>query len=427
MRKFRWVGSRNLDDLPNQMKGLNLSLLNEKIIFGMAVDKTTEPKPSFFILKFIPKGESVPEDIEYDYYDYLIVRKAVSFDFFEKLIEKVKNGKEIGIKPIENHVLKIDDWDGEFVTSNKPWGLIQPEFPTLYYQGRMNNQTSGHVLQDHITGNNNPPYPTADKALTHIFDLRITVSFTQTSFLIIIPDLRARIKRIIVSDKKIKVETENNGFGNDELITQVYISGDGMTKTESFLEIKNGFSELTFEKEPEVILVLLCTKSGEVIDQKEFSMKYLQQDSTVVVETPAYSLHEIIKSGEGKSIEFKSKLDNPEPFVSSVVSFANSEGGRIFVGVDNYGEIVGIKNSENTISKISNWIAQYSDPRIEVNSYFSKELGIIVVEVPIGDKRPYFLKTGGCYIRHGATDRLATRVELENMQTKDSGMSGLHF
>ena len=423
MKKFRWGSSHTLDGLSNQMKEIDLSLLNEKIVFGMAIDKTTEPKPSFFILKFIPKDEPVPDDIEYDYDDFLIVRKAVSFDFFEKLIETVKSGKEIGIKPIESHVLKIDDWDGEFVTSNRPWGLIQPEFPTLYYQGRMNNQTSGHVLQDHLTGNNNPPYPTADKALTHIFDLRITFTFTQTSFLIIIPDLRARIKQIIVSDKKIKVETENNGFDNDELITQIYVSGDGMTKTESFLEIKNGFSELIFEKEPEVILVLLCTKSGEVIDQKEFSMKYLQQDSTVVVETPAYSLLETIKSGEGKNTEFKSKLDNPEPFISSVVSFANSDGGRIFVGVNDDGEIIGLKKPEDVISKISNWISQYCDPRIEVNSYFSNELGIIVAEVPVGDNKPYFLKTGGCFIRHGATDRQATRAELEFMQSKDNSLS----
>ncbi|MCE2505151.1 MAG: ATP-binding protein [Nitrosopumilaceae archaeon] len=148
-------------------------------------------------------------------------------------------------------------------------------------------------------------------------------------------------------------------------------------------------------------MILLCTKSGEVIDQKEISMKYKQEDSTVIVETPAYSLLEIIKLGEGSHIEFKAKLDNPEPFVSSVVSFANYDGGRIFVGVDDYGEIVGVKKPEDVLSKISNWIAQYCDPRVEVNAYFSQELGIIVVEISVGDKRPYFLKAGGCYIRHG--------------------------
>ena len=427
MRKFRLERSQNLDNLSDQMKELDFSLFNEKIIFGMAVDKTEGTKPSFFIVKFIPKDESVPEDLEYDYDDYLIIRKAVTLDFFEKLIERVKNGEELDIKPIENCVLKIDDWDGRFVTSNRSWGFIRPEFPTLYYEGRLNNQASGHILQDYLIGNGNPPYPTADKALNHIFDLGTTFNFTQAAFLLIIPDLRARIKQIIVSDKKIKVEIENKGFNDDELITQLYISGDGLTKTESFLEIRNGFSELIFEKELEEILILLCTKSGYVIDQKEISMKYQQLDSTIVVETPTYSLLEIIKSGEGKHVEFKSKLDNVEPFVSSVVSFANSDGGRIFVGVNDYGEIIGLKKPEDIISKISNWIAQYCDPRIEVNSYFSKELGIIVAEVPIGDKKPYFLKTGGCFIRHGGTDRLATRVELENMQVKDSDVSGFSF
>ena len=427
MRKFRWGGSQNLDNLPNQMKELDFSLLNDKIVFGMAVDKTEGTKPSFFIVKFIPKDEPIPEDLEYDYDDYLVVRKTITLDFFEKLIEKVKNGRELGIKPIEECVLKIDNWDGKFIPSNKTWGFIHPEFPTLYYEGRLNNLTSGRVLQDILVGNGNPPYPTADKALTHIFDLRITFNFTQTVFLIIIPDLRARIKQITVSNKKIKIQIENNGFNDNELIIQSYISGDGLTKTESLLEIKNGISEIIFEKEPEEIMILLCTKSGDVIDQKEISMKYRQPDPTVIVETPGYSLHEIIKSGEGKHVEFKSKLNNIEPFVSSVISFANSDGGRIFVGVNDYGEIIGLKKSEDIISKISNWVSQYCDPRIEVNTYFSKELGILVVEVPVGDNKPYFLKTGGCYIRHGATDRLATRVELENMQTKDSSLSGVHF
>ncbi|MCE2505150.1 MAG: hypothetical protein J4F36_01470 [Nitrosopumilaceae archaeon] len=202
MRKFRWDKSHNLDELLDQMKEIDLSLLNEKIIFGMAVDKTNEPKPSFSILKFIPKDEHVPDDLEYDYDDYLIVRKAVSLDFFKEMIETIRNEKELGIKPLENFILKIDSWDGNFITSNRPWGLIQSEFPTIYYQGRINNQNAGHILQDNLCGNNNPPFPTADKALTHIFDLRITFNFTQTEFMIVIPDLRARIKQIMISDKK---------------------------------------------------------------------------------------------------------------------------------------------------------------------------------------------------------------------------------
>ncbi len=427
MRKFGWAHTLSIDDLPNLMKELDLTILNEKIVFGMAVDKKDEPKPSFFIVKFIPKNEPTPKDLEYDYGEYLIIRKSISLDFFLNLLEKVKDGKEIGIKPIENCILKIDNWDGKFVTSNQPWGLIQPEYPTLYYQGRLNNQLSGQIKQDHLTGNNNPPYPTADKAITHLFDLRITFNFTQQEFLIMIPDMRARIKRIIVSNKKIRVENENLEFRRNDLVVQSYVFGEGLTKTETFVEIKDGLSEFIFEKEPEHILILLCTKAGEVIDQKEISMKYRQADPTVVVETPAYSLLEIIKTGEGKHVEFKSKLDNAEPFVSSVVSFANTDGGRIFLGVDDYGEITSIKNPEDIESKISNWIAQYCDPRIDVNINFSKELGIVVVEVPVGEKKPYFLKTGGCYIRHGATDRQATRVELENMTKKERDKSGFSY
>lgn len=423
MRNFRFLNPQKISDLVNEIQKIDLSFLHEKIMFGLAVDKKDDPKPSFFIMKFISKDEAVPEDIEYDYGDYLIIRKQVSIDYFFDFLEKIKNGKELGIHPIENHVLKMGDWDGRFVSSNMDWGFVQPDFPTLYFQGRLNRDSVGNIVQDHLVGNNNPPYPTADKAIAHLFNLRITWGFTEPAFVIIVPDMRARIKQITISDKKIRVEIESKKFKTSELLVQMYVSGEKLIKTEN-LEVNNNFSEFFFEKDPEEILVCLSTKSGEIVDQKEISLKYLQADSSVKIETPAYSLHEIIKSGEGKHVEFKSKLDHPEPFITSVISFANTDGGRIFVGVDDYGDIIGVKKPEEIESKIMNWVAQYSDPRIDVHTYFSNELGTLVVEVPVGKERPYYLKTGGCFIRHGATDRQATRVEVENMKPKQQDSVG---
>src|SRR5207253_719720 len=109
--------------------------------------------------------------------------------------------------------------------------------------------------------------------------------------------------------------------------------GNNQVISESNIEIKNGTANISLPKDSIHYLVLLMIKSGEVLDKKEISMAYPSQDSNVIVEIPSYSLMEMISNGEGRHIEFKSKLDNPEPFITSVVSFSNTEGGRIFIGV----------------------------------------------------------------------------------------------
>jgi ATP-dependent DNA helicase RecG len=54
-------------------------------------------------------------------------------------------------------------------------------------------------------------------------------------------------------------------------------------------------------------------------------------------------IDKIIKQGEGLKIEFKEATDNvPKSFYETVVSFSNTDGGTIILGVDDHGKIIGI-------------------------------------------------------------------------------------
>jgi len=57
----------------------------------------------------------------------------------------------------------------------------------------------------------------------------------------------------------------------------------------------------------------------------------------------------MLQEGEGYKIEFKESLSNID---KDIVAFANSSGGRIFVGVTDKGEIKGIKVSNKIKTKI---------------------------------------------------------------------------
>jgi len=49
----------------------------------------------------------------------------------------------------------------------------------------------------------------------------------------------------------------------------------------------------------------------------------------------------ILQTGEGYKVEFKESFD--KSLAREMVAFANSEGGRIFLGVTDEGKIKGIK------------------------------------------------------------------------------------
>ena len=54
-------------------------------------------------------------------------------------------------------------------------------------------------------------------------------------------------------------------------------------------------------------------------------------------------LNFILEEGEGQFIEFKEALDS-KGFAKEVCAFANSQGGKIFLGITDKGSIKGIKN-----------------------------------------------------------------------------------
>ena len=57
-----------------------------------------------------------------------------------------------------------------------------------------------------------------------------------------------------------------------------------------------------------------------------------------------FEAQQLIRQGEGDLVEFKRKAKYPERIIKEVVAFANSSGGHLFIGVDDDGTIVGLKD-----------------------------------------------------------------------------------
>ena len=71
----------------------------------------------------------------------------------------------------------------------------------------------------------------------------------------------------------------------------------------------------------------------------------------------------VLEEGEGYTLEFKQNVNSD--LSKELVAFANASGGRIFIGVNDHNEIVGIAATNKIISQIQN-MAAVCDPPVAI-------------------------------------------------------------
>lgn len=100
----------------------------------------------------------------------------------------------------------------------------------------------------------------------------------------------------------------------------------------------------------------------------------------------------LIRSGEGQYVEFKKKANHPEKIIREVVAFANSQGGHLFIGVDDDGTISGLKYPEDEEYVLTKAIKELCKPLIDfkVKILQLKDVEILHYEIKEGQKKPYF-------------------------------------
>ncbi len=113
----------------------------------------------------------------------------------------------------------------------------------------------------------------------------------------------------------------------------------------------------------------------------------------------------ILKEGEGYKIEFKESLNNLD---KELVAFANSSGGRIFLGVTDESEIKGIEITNELKSRIQD-IANNCRPKIKISIEGFEN--ILIINVREGDDKPYECSYG-FYKRIGSNSQKMTRDEI---------------
>ena len=123
----------------------------------------------------------------------------------------------------------------------------------------------------------------------------------------------------------------------------------------------------------------------------------------------------ILQEGEGFKLEFKEGLSGID---KDIVAFANANGGRIFLGIDDSKKIKGIKLTNKLKSEIID-VARHCDPSINnlKISYFDN---IVVIDVSASSNKPHKCSSG-FDLRKDATSQKMSRDEIVDF-VYDQGM-----
>ncbi len=134
---------------------------------------------------------------------------------------------------------------------------------------------------------------------------------------------------------------------------------------------------------------------------------------------------------ESQTLEFKKEIPKNDQIIKTIIGFCNQVGGRLIIGVENDGKIIGVAESE--VMKIMEWlehsIHQAATPTI-IPKVMAQRIGdkiVLEIKVSAGMNKPYFIKSEGpdrgTYIRVGRSVLRANADMIDELHWQTRGIS----
>ncbi|MBQ7520676.1 MAG: putative DNA binding domain-containing protein [Clostridia bacterium] len=131
---------------------------------------------------------------------------------------------------------------------------------------------------------------------------------------------------------------------------------------------------------------------------------------------------------ESKTVEYKREY--LEDIKYAVIAFANTDGGKLYIGMEDNGRVCGVVDPDNTMLRVTNMIRDAIRPDVtmftDVNVMEMEGKPVIVVNVQRGTARPYYLaakgvRPEGVYVRQGSSSVPASETAILQMIRETSG------
>lgn len=131
---------------------------------------------------------------------------------------------------------------------------------------------------------------------------------------------------------------------------------------------------------------------------------------------------------EGKTVEFKREYT--DGIRKTVAAFANTDGGAIYIGIEDDGSVFGVSDAADVMLRITNAIHDSIRPDVTLFTESKVEeidgKPVVVVSVQRGTARPYYIaskgiRPEGVFVRQGASTAPATDTAILSMIKETSG------
>ena len=128
---------------------------------------------------------------------------------------------------------------------------------------------------------------------------------------------------------------------------------------------------------------------------------------------------------ETENIEFKSQFT--EEIYKEVIAFANTDGGIVYVGIDNDGNVIGLADADQEYTRITNGIRDAIMPDVTMFVRFTiQDSKVVRIAVSEGTNKPYYLKgkglkPSGVYVRQGTSSVPASPEQIRRMIKESDG------
>lgn len=145
----------------------------------------------------------------------------------------------------------------------------------------------------------------------------------------------------------------------------------------------------------------------------------------------SFYIYKLIQEGEHQQQDFKYCINDSKKIAKSLVAFANTDGGRLLIGVKDNGKIAGIKTDEE-FYMVEAAAKIYSKPAISFETQQWQIEGKTVLEIKIepSNTKPHFAKDENgkwlAYIRIDDENFLAHKIQV-NVWKKQNSTKGIYF
>ncbi len=133
---------------------------------------------------------------------------------------------------------------------------------------------------------------------------------------------------------------------------------------------------------------------------------------------------------ENKTTELKREY--VDDIKNTIIAFANCDGGKLYIGINDDGTICGVSDVDGTLLRVTNALRDSVRPDItmftECSNMTIDNKNVVCVSVQRGTARPYYLhgkgiRPEGVYVRQGASTVPASDAAILGMIKETSGDS----